>query len=38
MKRFSDVARTIVNAILGEDTPVAADVVRQIRKNPLAIQ
>jgi hypothetical protein len=35
LKKISEVAKGIVNLILGEDTPPAADFVRKIR-SPLA--
>jgi hypothetical protein len=37
MKKITEVANGIINLILGDDTPPAADFVRQIRNSPLAI-
>jgi hypothetical protein len=34
MKRFTEVAVAILNAILGEDTPPSADFVREVRHSP----
>ncbi len=36
MKKVAELAKSIVNAILGEDTPVPADHVRQVWKSPFA--
>ncbi len=36
MKKVTEVAKCIIGAILGEDTPLAADHVRQIWKSPFA--
>ena len=36
MKKFAEVAKSVVGAILGEDTQLAADHVRQIWKSVFA--
>jgi hypothetical protein len=36
MKKVAEVAKSIIGAILGEDTPVAADHVRQVWKSVFA--
>jgi hypothetical protein len=36
MKRVAEVASKLINVILGEDTPPAADFVRSVRKSPWA--
>jgi hypothetical protein len=36
MKKIVSVANQLINVILGEDTPPAADFVRVVRKTPFA--
>ena len=36
MKKIVEVASKLINVILGEDTPPAADFVRVVRKSPFA--